>query len=345
MSAGSLPAGLSLNGATGQIGGTPTQAGTSSFTLQLKDSSTPAQVTSQALTLTVAASIAPLSVTTSSLGNGQQGTAYSGALAATGGTTPYSWTISSGALPAGISLNATSGALTGTPTQSGTYFFTAKVTDSGSPALTATANLSIQVAAAIPTLQISTTGLPAGETFSAYSASVFGNRRNLTIYLERAIGRFAGWAVAGVDGADQRNANAERDVHVYPAGKRFRFARTDRVQGLQHRRIAQWRTPAGDYRFVARWTGRKLLLLIAGGNRRNSALYMVRAVGQPASRIDVERIGDFRHADTIRHVQFHAAGKGLEPHTADSYEGFFDCGRSSDSAGNDLYDIPLVGPS
>ena len=87
-----------------------------------------------------------LTVTTASLPEGSLGVAYSQTLAASGGTTPYSWSITIGALPAGLSLNAASGAITGTPTAAGVSNFTVKVTDSSTPtAQTATANLSVTV--------------------------------------------------------------------------------------------------------------------------------------------------------------------------------------------------------
>ena len=69
---------------------------------------------------------------------------YTASLGATGGTTPYSWAISSGALPAGLTLSS-GGQISGTPTTAGTFSFTVKVSDSGSPAQTATADLSITV--------------------------------------------------------------------------------------------------------------------------------------------------------------------------------------------------------
>jgi hypothetical protein len=60
----------------------------------------------------------PLVATTTSLPNGQVGSAYSATLAATGGSLPYKWTIASGTLPAGLSLNGSAGTITGTPTAS-----------------------------------------------------------------------------------------------------------------------------------------------------------------------------------------------------------------------------------
>ena len=67
-------------------------------------------------------------------------------LAGSGGTTPYSWSISAGALPGGLTLGAKTGTISGTPTASGTFSFTAEVTDSTAPtAQTATKLLSLTV--------------------------------------------------------------------------------------------------------------------------------------------------------------------------------------------------------
>ena len=82
---------------------------------------------------------------TTSLPNGYPSIAYSATLAATGGFTPYSWTITQGALPVGLTLSATSGVISGTPTGAGTSSFTVQVSDSETPAATATAGLSIVI--------------------------------------------------------------------------------------------------------------------------------------------------------------------------------------------------------
>ncbi len=87
-----------------------------------------------------------LQVTTTSLPSGTQGAAYSAPLAATGGTTPYTWSLQSGSLPTGLTLHAGTGVIDGTPTGTGTSSFTVKVTDSATPApATATQPLSITV--------------------------------------------------------------------------------------------------------------------------------------------------------------------------------------------------------
>jgi hypothetical protein len=91
---------------------------------------------------------APLGITTTSLPEGQARKGYSQTLAASGGDTPYTWSLSSGSLPAGLHLNAQSGAILGTPSAAGKSSFTVQVSDSSSPTpQTASASLSITVAA------------------------------------------------------------------------------------------------------------------------------------------------------------------------------------------------------
>jgi hypothetical protein len=97
-----------------------------------------------------------LKIVTTSLPNGQVSHAYSATLAATGGTAPLSWALSSGALPAGLALTASTGAISGTPTAStaGTQL-TFTVTDSGVPAQSKNINLSLTVNPANITVSVS----------------------------------------------------------------------------------------------------------------------------------------------------------------------------------------------
>jgi len=124
---GALPAQLSLNSSTGVIGGTPATAGTSSFTIKVTDSH--GVTSTKAFTLIV---VGALSITTVSLPNGAVGVAYSQTIGASGGAPPYSWSIVAGSSPAGTTLNATSGTLSGTPTSSASFTFTVQVSDSAS---------------------------------------------------------------------------------------------------------------------------------------------------------------------------------------------------------------------
>jgi hypothetical protein len=162
ISSGTLPAGLSLNSSTGAITGTPTASGTSNFTARVTDNV--GALASQALSIVVNA--AP-SITTASLPADTINVAYSQTLAATGGTAPLTWSLSSGTLPAGLSLNSSTGAITGTPTTSGTSNFTARVTDNAGAS--ATKALSIVINAAV---SITTTSLPNGTVNTAYSQTL-----------------------------------------------------------------------------------------------------------------------------------------------------------------------------
>jgi hypothetical protein len=127
---------------TAQIYGTPTAAGTFTFTIQVNDSYDPPRTTTKEFTLTIAP--APLSITTESLPDGWKNQSYNVTLTATGGTTPYSWSVMSGSLPPGLNLG-TNGVISGEPTITGTYNFTVQVSDSSSPPQVDTKALSIRV--------------------------------------------------------------------------------------------------------------------------------------------------------------------------------------------------------
>ena len=116
------------------------------------------------------AQLANLVVTTTSLPGGSVGAPYSGPVAASGGTAPYTYSV--GVLPAGLAINSTTGAITGTPAQSavGTTPATIKVTDSTQPsAQSVTSNLSITINPAA--LAITTASLPAGVVASPYPST------------------------------------------------------------------------------------------------------------------------------------------------------------------------------
>ena len=85
--------------------------------------------------------------TGTALPSGRAGSNYSTSLAATGGTAGYTWSVAAGQLPAGVSLGVASGVLSGTPTNTGIFAFSVKVTDSSSPVETASASFVMAVTA------------------------------------------------------------------------------------------------------------------------------------------------------------------------------------------------------
>lgn len=165
VSSGTLPAGLALAPSTGVIGGKPTTPGTPpGFTIRVTDA-VQTSVT-KVFTITI---LPAVTITTASLPGGTVGVAYAQTLAVSGGQAPYGWRVSAGALPAGLALGATTGAITGTPTAAGSFNFTIMATD----ALGGTSTKAYSVAiASAPT--VTTSSLPNGEVGAAYSATLAG---------------------------------------------------------------------------------------------------------------------------------------------------------------------------
>ena len=165
--AGALPGGIGLNSATGTLAGTPTAAGSFPFTIQVTDSRS--QTAQKALTITVTdpagPPVPPVEISTSALPAATQGVGFTQQLSATGGKPPYTWTVTAGALPGGLSLAPATGIISGTPGAAGNFGFTVTAADSESR--TASKALSINVAA--PPLLVA--AVPALETLMGLSFS------------------------------------------------------------------------------------------------------------------------------------------------------------------------------
>jgi hypothetical protein len=163
LASGNLPPGLTLS-PQGMISGTPTTLGSYTFTVQASDSENPpARGTSGQLTLHIQGNLA---ISTTSLPQGTVNIAYDTQVMATGGLPPYTWSYT-GTLPPGLTLNKTSGIISGVPTTAGSYPIVVSVTDAEMPPITASANLSITIVPT-PPLQITTTSLPSGVQGSPY---------------------------------------------------------------------------------------------------------------------------------------------------------------------------------
>ena len=161
---GTLPAGVSLS-AAGALSGTPTAAGTADSLIFEVTDADKNSASSGNLSLKVNPEAPPV-IQNSALQNGNVGVAYSVTLAATGGTKPYHWSVQSGTLPGGLSLNSTTGVITGTPTQPGnSSALVFDVTDFYN-SVGVSRGLSVQVD---PVIQVSTTSLPNGTQGAAYT--------------------------------------------------------------------------------------------------------------------------------------------------------------------------------
>lgn len=128
VTSGSLPAGLTL-ASNGTLSGTATAAGTFNFTVTATDSSTGTGPFSVGSAVTLVVDAPTILVAPATLPNGTFNTAYSQTVTASGGTAPYSYAVTAGTLPNGLSLSST-GVLSGTPTQAGDYPITITATDS-----------------------------------------------------------------------------------------------------------------------------------------------------------------------------------------------------------------------
>jgi hypothetical protein len=125
---GTLPGGLILNPNTGSLVGTPTAVGSSAVTVQLTDSKS--QTAQKTLTVAVTTPPVPaVEITTSSISQATKGVALNQQFIATGGKPPYTWAVTGGGLPAGLSLAAATGMMSGTPAATGVFNFSVTATD------------------------------------------------------------------------------------------------------------------------------------------------------------------------------------------------------------------------
>ena len=162
LASGTMPTGLSINSA-GNITGTPSVAGPFSFTIRAIDSVN--NTGTRLYNVNIGANI--LTVTPPTLPNGTRGQAYGATFGATGGTGSYTFAVTSGALPTGLTLNS-NGTLSGTPSAAGTFNFNVQATDSGFNTGTGSYSVTINPAP----LTINPASLPNGTVGTAYNQTV-----------------------------------------------------------------------------------------------------------------------------------------------------------------------------
>lgn len=157
---------------TSTTGATYTAPAPASSALSVTVTATSIATPAQSGTITITVPAAP-SITTTTLAPGTVGTAYSVPLAGSGGIAPYTWALTSGTLPIGLTMT-TGGVISGTPMAAGvgTSNLTFKMTDSGTAtALSATATMGLTIGPA-PAIAFTTTTLSGGTYKAAYSAMV-----------------------------------------------------------------------------------------------------------------------------------------------------------------------------
>ena len=168
--ASNLPPGLSINASTGVISGTPTAGGTYPVTVTLTDAGGATATLTSNIVVVSAPYITTASPLAATVGNAYTTGSPLVTVQGAGGTGPYSWSATG--LPTGLSINPTTGAITGTPTVGGTYTPTITITDAGG--LTATKVLTMNVTAS-PTASMVSATSGGNTTTATFTGSVNPN--------------------------------------------------------------------------------------------------------------------------------------------------------------------------
>jgi SdrD B-like domain/Putative Ig domain/GEVED domain len=193
VTSGTLPAGLALSSA-GVLSGTPTSNAAATFTV----TATGANGCTTSKSYTVTPVCPAITIGQSSLPQGTVGTAYSQTLSATGGTSPYgTWAITTGTLPSGLSLNASTGAITGTPTASASPATTLTVSVNDTYNCQGTKSITLQIC---PVVSISPATLPTPTVGTAYSQSITASGGSGTYTYTVSGGALPSWATLSSSG-------------------------------------------------------------------------------------------------------------------------------------------------
>jgi putative Ig domain-containing protein len=168
ITSGSLPTGLALNSTTGVISGVPTTVGNFTFTVTGFDANFCPGSRTYTVVIGVPCTGVTITLSPTLLPPGSQGQSYSQQVTATGGTGPYQYAITSGFLPPGMTLDVSTGVISGVPTTPGAYLFVVTATDvnlcTGSQAYSLTIDCGLDVQPA--TLPNGTEGIAYSQTLS-----------------------------------------------------------------------------------------------------------------------------------------------------------------------------------
>jgi hypothetical protein len=165
------PSGLSIDPTTGVISGIPGQ-GNYAMSVVVTDSASPANTGEQTYSMLI---LPRLKVTSATLYDAHATQSYSATLYRDGGQGNVVWSVASGLLPPGLTLQPQYGTISGIPTQLGTYTFTAQVQDSSTPPQTAQGQVTLTVKAAVLSLQPSLPSrIPVNVSFDGAAATTGG---------------------------------------------------------------------------------------------------------------------------------------------------------------------------
>ncbi len=278
--------------------------------LECTDSQKPTQAIATKNTSITIRPLTALSITTATLSDATINNAYTATLAATGGVTPYTWTVDSGSLPAGLTLSA-GGVISGTPTALGTSSFTVKVTDSQATPATATKALTLAVNNPTP-LTITTTSLPNAFINNLYAATIHASG-GVTPYVFTLINgttlppglRMSASGV--ISGVTNTLGTTQFTVQVTDSEPTPQTA-TRHVEYY----CPKYRSAGHYYNLCARRDNQRRLLRNPCGDGRRHAVHLDPGFRNAADWAFVEHgRSNFGNAHCVGNVQFHREGSRL----------------------------------
>src|SRR5690606_21201047 len=173
VAAGSLPPGLALDGSSGELSGTPTAAGTGSFTIRVTNACGSATRPCELQVAGVGAAAPTITGPAATLPDAVVGTPYTLAFTATGAV-PIEWARAGGSLPLGLALDPATGVLSGTPIAAGTAAFTVSATNAAGVD-TESFTLTVVLPGSVPVITGPSSPLPEATLGAPYSVTFKAN--------------------------------------------------------------------------------------------------------------------------------------------------------------------------